>query len=187
MEYEGLGFDCKKVLREKYLLYFALGLLIAGACYFYVAERSLTLQGVEQKLLVKRKEVEAVAYFKGQHEDVEAYKKQLQKENALARQALPKQFDDRAFLAGLDELAQGISLTNVILPAKQDVAKHKSEPGVELYPVKIQFQGDYFAVLSFMQKLEKKNYALEKLKVKADKLGGLEGSVTVTKCVMRNQ
>lgn len=186
MEYEGLGFDYKKVLREKYLLYFALGLLIAGACYFYVAERFLVLQGVEQNLLVRRKELEAVAYFKSQHEDVEAYKKQLQKENALARQALPKQFDDRAFLAGLDELAQGISLTNVILPAKQDVAKHKSEPGVELYPVKIQFQGDYFAVLSFMQKLEKKHYALEKLKIKADKVGYLECSVTVLSYVIIN-
>ena len=186
MEYEGLGFDYKKLLHEKYLLYFALGLVLAGVCYFYVAERFLVLQGVEQKLLVKHKEVEAVAYFKSQHEDVEAYKRQLQKENAHARQILPKRFDDQAFLTSLDESAQGISLTNVILPAKQDVAKHKSEPAVKLYPVKIQFQGDYFAVLSFLQKLEKKHYALEKLKIKADKVGYLECSVTVLSYVIIN-
>lgn len=187
MHYEGLGFDFKAILKKRYLLYLLASVVLFGYSFHFVSGKQDMINNIRKDIQKTERRLGILKDFQTKHKDFPAYKKSLELRYEVSRKLLPMEFNNQVFLASLDESAQGISLSNVIFPAKQDVTKLKSESRVELYPVKIQFQGDYFAVLDFLKKLEKKHYILENLRVKADKVGYLEGSLLVNQCVVKEK
>lgn len=183
MEYEGLGFDYRDILKRKYILFFCLGIFILTSSYFYVSQRYQTMKNIEKNMMDGRTELKKIQRYKVQHQDINVYKTYLRIENKIASALLPEKYEEQEFLKILNQCSKSVKIVNVVLPTKQDITKVKQEE-VNIYPAKVQLQGDYFDILQFLKDLEVQHFVLQNLKIRADKNGYLDVSLIVGKFIV---
>ncbi|MDO4178880.1 MAG: hypothetical protein Q4D21_06780 [Phascolarctobacterium sp.] len=186
MEYEGLGFDYKKIIKRRYIFYSCFGALIVLFSYFRLVDRYANAKEISKGITEKKTMLRTVERFKTQHQDIEVYKMQLKKANEEIKAQLPNRYDEQEFLKSLHECCgSSIKINNVVLPRKQDIVTPKNEKGLSIYVAKVQVQGDYFDILNFVRELERRHFLVQNFKLKADKIGFLDVSMNVGKYIVQ--
>lgn len=178
-----MGFDLKKLLKRKYILFICLGMFVLISSFCYFNQRVQTMNSMKEIIASKRIELKGIHFFKTQHPDVENYKKYLQRENEIASSLLPEKYEEKEFLKSLNQFSKSIKIVNVTLPTKQDVVKLKQD-NLQVYYAKIQIQGDYYDILRLFKELEEQHFLLQKIKIKADKTGYLDVNLNIGRCVI---
>lgn len=184
MEYEGIGFDYRSLIKKKYLLYLIISFASVFFSFVYAEQKYESIKSIQTNIENRQIDIRKVEVFRAQHKDFETHKKRLELEKNEARQILPKQFDEKEFLRTLDECSGPLKIENIKLPLKQDIAEVKNIKSVRIYPIKVQLTGDFYDVLKFVKALEQKHYAINKIKIQSDKVGFLEINLTIGKFIL---
>ena len=129
------------------VLVLALGLFVSSLVLY---PQELRIGELTRQLQVERQKVAVVEKFILDHPDSDKRLFELQQSLARVEKALPESLDVSLFMSQLqrDAAASGVKLTNVRPAVLVDRAGYRE------MPIEVSVEGNYFATLAFLKKLE---------------------------------
>jgi Pilus assembly protein, PilO. len=143
-------------------------LLVFFAVFFNSVYEPQQQAIVQKKSLLKenQKEIVAVKNFLNEHSNLSAYESELSEKEGIAEKLLPKNMQISLFIRSVETFAQKHKI--FLFVVKPDVVKQQDE--LQCVAFSIEFYGDYFSVLAFLQEIERMQpfTCVKKLTIRAE-------------------
>ena len=112
------------------------------------------LEGYEtKKAAIEKAAARAAALHELQlgHDNLEAYQMEVAKQRQMAERLLPKQIQMAELLAHVQQIAKnsGVALQELV------PMESKMQGRLQVQPIKVRLQGDFFALLEFFRQMDK--------------------------------
>lgn len=125
--------------------------LLVGAAVWYGGQQ---LEGCEaKKAAIEKATARAAALNELQlgHDNLEVYQMEVAKQRQMAERLLPKQIQMAELLAHVQQIAKnsGVALQELV------PMERKIQGQLQVQPIKVRLQGDFFALLEFFRQLDK--------------------------------
>ena len=129
------------------VLVFALGMLLSS---IMILPQEMRIHELERQVQAEQQKVTAVENFVLAHPNMDEYLSEIQRLQAKTEMMLPGQLDVSKFISQLETAARssGVKLLNVKPAAVID------RSGYREMPVELSVEGSFYAVMSFIKKME---------------------------------
>lgn len=155
--------------KEKSGLLICLGcLLVLSVGFFYGIYEPQQQAILDKKSLLKQMQREGVVIknFLNEHPNLAAYEKEMAEKNQTVEKLLPKNIQSSLFIRSVETFAQKHKI--FLFAVKPDLVKQQDE--LQRIAFAMEFYGDYFSVIAFLQEIERMQpfTCVKKLSIRAD-------------------
>lgn len=144
------------------------GLLIISIGFFYGVYMPQQENIMNQKAVQKenQKKLILVKNFLNEHPDLASYEKEIDEKEAIVEMMLPETMQISKFIRSMETFAQKHKI--FLAAMKPDVIKQQDE--IRSVAFAMEFYGDYFSLVAFLQEIEKMQpfVCIKKLSVQAE-------------------